>query len=613
MNTTYPLIHLFGKTFNVPSYQRGYRWTKIEVNELLNDLYEFLRNKQNGRFYCLQPIVLKKIGENEYDLIDGQQRLTTLYLILSFLEDSRFEDNYNQELFKLNYTTRDNCRQFLEEKRFANGIDDTNIDYHYMCLAYEAITNWFAGQPGAKSKMTALLMDSDEDENRNVKLIWYEIGPEENPIEAFVRLNIGKIPLTDAELIKALLLQSDKYSDSKRDTIRRRLFEIASEWDQIEYNLQKEEVWYFINDRPKDTPTHIDFIFDLIADQENQFEERPEKHATYHIISKYLSDVLAKNKTTMNGDAGMLHAVELFWEKVTNYYNYIMEWYGERDLFHYIVYLINEKGKGNIDVLIEASKVMTKTEFKVYLRKQIKDGLDYRRTRKNRYGKQIPVTFETLVYETEEGRNDKAQILKILLLHNIITTQNSEKELARFPFNLYKKVGAKKRWSLEHIHARKIEPITDREKQNLWMNDHMISLRSIDSENHKSLIKQLQNTVNMEKIEQELFDQLVEKVAKVYQRATELDEKEVHLIGNMCLIDAELNSHLNRSMFDVKREKIKQREIDGCYIPICSRNAFLKAYSVYPKNTAFWDRKDREAYISHMKTTLNPFIQDDWK
>jgi hypothetical protein len=458
-------------------------------------------------------------------------------------------------------------------------------------------------------------MDDDEDDNRNVKLIWYEIGFDENPIDAFIRLNIGKIPLTDAELIKALLLQSDKYSAENKNDITRRLFEIASQWDQIEYNLQKEEIWYFINDKPKETPTHIDFIFDLIADQEqdNYFDTRPEKHATYHIISAYLADQLTENKKNHPGDAGMLHAVESFWEKVTNYYNYITEWYGERDLYHYIGYLINERKKGEIDRLICVSQNRTKTAFKAYLKEEIKKTLDYKRTRKNRYGKTVPVMFEDLAYETLDGKNDKGQILKILLLHNIISTQNSDKELARFPFNLFKKVRNKQRWSLEHIHARNIEPITDIEKQRLWLGDHIISLRSIDAVMHKSIIRQMETMKAAERIEQESFDQMVGNVAKIYQSYTDIDKDAVHLIGNMCLIDADLNSHLNRSMFDVKREKIKQREIDGNYIPICSRNAFLKAYSYFPKNTAFWDKDDRDAYLKNIKKTLKDFLQDDWK
>lgn len=63
-------------SFYIPSYQRGYRWSETEVVRLLDDIY------QNGKKnYCLQPVVVRKKGDH-YELIDGQQRLTTLYLVI---------------------------------------------------------------------------------------------------------------------------------------------------------------------------------------------------------------------------------------------------------------------------------------------------------------------------------------------------------------------------------------------------------------------------------------------------------------------------------------------------------------------------------------------------
>jgi hypothetical protein len=53
---------LMGRAFHISSYQRGYRWTEVEVKALLDDLWEFARRRpDNNEFYCLQPIVLKEI------------------------------------------------------------------------------------------------------------------------------------------------------------------------------------------------------------------------------------------------------------------------------------------------------------------------------------------------------------------------------------------------------------------------------------------------------------------------------------------------------------------------------------------------------------------------
>ena len=76
-----PVSDLFGYDFFVPSYQRGYRWTSVQVRELLEDLYDFAEEKHsNDSYYCLQPVIVKK-RDNKWELVDGQQRLTALWLI----------------------------------------------------------------------------------------------------------------------------------------------------------------------------------------------------------------------------------------------------------------------------------------------------------------------------------------------------------------------------------------------------------------------------------------------------------------------------------------------------------------------------------------------------
>ena len=82
-----PINDLLGEQFCIPAYQRGYRWTPQQVTDLLDDLDAFLsRNtKEDGEFYCLQPVVVMARRDGSWELIDGQQRLTTLYLIMAAL------------------------------------------------------------------------------------------------------------------------------------------------------------------------------------------------------------------------------------------------------------------------------------------------------------------------------------------------------------------------------------------------------------------------------------------------------------------------------------------------------------------------------------------------
>ncbi len=618
MSQTIPLIDFLGDVskdkaphkFIIPHYQRGYRWEEQEVTELLDDLWTFCKDLDSGDFYCIQPIVVLKNAENTYDVLDGQQRLTTLYLILSYLEERRYEDGYNQEIFSLNYQTRKDCETFLREKQFINKDDDSNIDYYHICKAYNTIDLWFKSEKhrGAKGKLIPILLDDNSKGNRNVRFIWYEVERNTKAIDVFIRLNVGKIPLTDAELTKALLLQGDKYNEKEIKFVERRLYEIASEWDTIEYAMQNHELWYFLNNQENGKPTHIEFIFDLIADnllkEKEYFDKKPIKHATFLILSEYLNDLLD------NEGLSRIESVENIWEHVTGYFEYFREWYNNRTLYHYIGYLIAQKGNYLIDTLIDEAKKKPKKEFIKYLESEIGKVIEVNKERKDTDGNKYKVTLEKLNYENEDQKtNDRPEILRILFMHNVHASLISDKEKARFPFNLYKKTKKKEKWSLEHIHAQNSQSIVNKTNQLIWLDDHIRSFENQKNIAFEKLIADMKSLKKKSEIEQEEFEAIENKVYAAIREDAGIDESKTHSISNLCLVDANTNSKLNNSVFDVKREKIKEREIQGNYIPVCTRNVFMKAYTEYPINNAYWTDSDREAYIKSIKNSYDYFIK----
>jgi uncharacterized protein with ParB-like and HNH nuclease domain len=124
--------------FLIPSYQRGYRWENDQVENLLDDLYEFICNTDSKKQkYCLQPVVVKKLPSGSYEVLDGQQRLTTIYILLR-----RLKKNINDiDLFSLEYATRPDSAAFLDGE-MDKGINDQNPDYYYMSKAYARIDKW---------------------------------------------------------------------------------------------------------------------------------------------------------------------------------------------------------------------------------------------------------------------------------------------------------------------------------------------------------------------------------------------------------------------------------------------------------------------------------------
>ena len=276
---------LLKSNFFIPSYQRGYRWTEQQVTDLLNDINEFspkeIPNTNEKTWYCLQPIVVKQKDENEWNVIDGQQRLTTTFLILHYLNQG-YTANRQKKLFGLKYETRENSADYLQKELNGETINDTNIDYYFISSAYKTVCDWF------KSKGEQFDVNTFESKfNFSTKVIWYETSTNDDSIDIFTRINSGKIPLTNAELIKALFLNSSNFVKADSEKLRLKQLEIASEWDRIEYALQDDSFWYFINKNENNLATRIEFIFNLMSDKPSD-----DKYSTFHFFNEKFKGLL---------------------------------------------------------------------------------------------------------------------------------------------------------------------------------------------------------------------------------------------------------------------------------------------------------------------------------
>ena len=210
--------------FYVPAYQRGYRWGEIEVRRLLDDIWE-----SRDKPYYLQPVVVKRHGD-EWELVDGQQRLTTLFLIFQYMKSERLQSSGAD--YSLRYETRADSAAYLQ------GLDPDlsrkNIDFFHIYEAYQCISEWFDAHEGRRQYVANKFYDALFE---HVRVIWYEAADDLDAATLFTRLNVGRIPLTDAELVKALLLSRSRGSLGVTD----RALEIAAQWDVIERDLRDPE------------------------------------------------------------------------------------------------------------------------------------------------------------------------------------------------------------------------------------------------------------------------------------------------------------------------------------------------------------------------------------
>lgn len=83
----YPLAKIFSSDFDysIPSYQRPYAWTEVQAGELFSDLIDFFEKEKDDTYFLGSIVLIKDEGKPHAEVIDGQQRLTTLTILLSAL------------------------------------------------------------------------------------------------------------------------------------------------------------------------------------------------------------------------------------------------------------------------------------------------------------------------------------------------------------------------------------------------------------------------------------------------------------------------------------------------------------------------------------------------
>ena len=571
MNNVIPIEELLEKKFLIPAYQRGYRWEKEQVIDLLEDIKEFSqKQREENEFYCLQPLVVKKLDKSEscyseYEVLDGQQRLTTILLILknialreSKIEEYTLGESLDSKLFEINYETRSNSKAFLSRKALEMKEDSNQcIDYHYIYQAVEVIDNWFKDKETRPNKRSIF----DYDFIKNTKVIWYEVDKNENVIDAFTRLNMGKIKLTNAELIKSLFLNSSNFIDTNKESIRLKQLEISSEWDNIEYSLHNEELWGFIYSSKNKYVTRIEYILDLISGKDKKENKDKGENFTFSYFNKKLKGLKNKDKedTIYNN-----------WITIKRYFQIIEDWYNDKRYYHKVGYLLATGS--DLSLIIEEWR-KDRINFDSYINEEIKNKIKIRTT------DELKKSLSEIVYKNGPVKN-------ILLLHNILTICK-DNNTYRFSFDKYKL----DKWDVEHIHATADE-INDEKKGQAWLDATREFIKNIDLFNR------------MEKYDIETFNKLQEEVFSYLGEGNDN-------IGNLCLLDSSTNRSYGCAVYADKRKTILDKCKNGNFIPICTQNVFNKFYSSNVENMIIWDKMAQNDYKDDIELTISKFLKNE--
>ena len=642
---------LLDKKYYIPEYQRGYRWEKTQVLDLLQDLYAFFIGDTKGQFYCLQPIVVKEKQMNNelwYEVIDGQQRLTTIRIIMQIY------DQLNSNMFTtishkytIMYATRPDMVDIFESIKIVPPtasspatIDEIPskwshmIDSVYIYNAAKTVLKWFMEDLSRVGVFSQYFYQTADSGTKSVQVVWYETNEEKEPHDIFNRMNSLKVELSCSELIRSLFLSKttkfdlgslDGFSDSLREEIQKERFtnkqtSINEKWDELEQQMKDKDFQSFLTKRSDTGRNSIGLLFDLISGKyasdkaaKCEFLQLRKDDELYTYL--YFKKLIDKDNDAWNT-----------WERVLSVFDKLQYWYHDRDLYHRIGFLNAIASPGTEDDVICSllnSKIKRSVLKEQHMVNLIKDAMTLP---KDKGTNQPIVSLEQLRYDVSTHYK---YIKKLLLLYNVETTRLQKEgnffSFDRFRYN-YKIVNGKeeradKTWTLEHIHAQNSDCLPDNNKDSWykWIvcNKEALKKMSLGSpeltQEQKNIIEALERdepicrskTYGYDKIKA-LFDD----VARFYDLLDAKADKAVavHQLSNMTLLDLEQNAMVGKSPFEVKRQLICNEISSNKYYPICTQKVFLKMYDQEELQIHSWGQRDRILYYEDIKKKLAPYI-----
>ena len=592
----YPIKKIFDeKKYIIPAYQRGYKWEAKDVTRLLDDIAAFEPNEELDLFYCLQNITLVKANKNDggdlsYNVVDGQQRLTTLIVILSFLQEYQIikdKIKYNvrsqTEDFICNYLYKEsNLGEISDWDSFLKYCDENGKDYDYQDIfylfqSYKTVSQWFKDHPDRETMKNKIL--------DNVKMI-VNLTQNVEEQDLFENLNGKRVPLDGADLIRAIIItrvakqevvefegtiKANVILNERRIRIGMALDEMNRWWSQSEVSTYFR---YFAKEAKVEAGSTVAFNDDI--------------YPINHLFKLY---VLAFGNGNLSMDTFEKESVEDgFFDKLVDFHRTLQDWYGDQKLYHLILFAylygaISDNGKKqslSFKKIYGTWKEKSKREFINWLKERIQENAE----------------IKDLISEKDETKNESrafeenyfdSRYICIYVLLDIIDILKSPNRINRLPARNFKDADE----DLEHIFPQ--TPIGDRVKASVKQKQTQILIQYVKTINNYYIegegMQIDENAINWDnenwrKTTKELINEKLKKVIPI------------NSLGNICLLHRNVNRGYGNDFFLDKRIDVMRKSQDGLYVRPHVYDAFNKVFLKREQNSigvdkmTGWDKSD---------------------
>lgn len=537
--------------------------------------------------------------------MDGQQRLTTLTVILSYLNEYELINE------KLQYNVRKETEEFLKEYIFKPNelkniqnweqfLENTSIkgkdydyqDVFYLFNAYKAIQTWFETYPNSVTAMKDKILN-------HVKLI-VNLPKNIEEQELFENLNRKRVPLDGADLIRALIITrvAKKEIGDIDDSIKQNV--LINE-RRVKIGLMLDRINHWWADENKKNYFHQFTKESKVPDEESiSFND-----VTYPINHLYKLYVLAYGEGVLDMEFfekkviedGFLDELQLLQRTMDN-------WCNDKELYHLILFTsiyarekIKEEPVLSFKELLHQWKKLYRKDFIRFLKKRIAS----------------TEVFNDLINQTERCKeeNEKTAFLEnwydnklitVSVLLDIISILSSNSTcLPARHFKAYKE-------DLEHIFPQTPvgDRIKDKIKQTQILKEYIDIINQSLSEEEKININDCDIDWENQNWKDDIKFRINNRIEKVIP---------VNSLGNMCVLHESVNRGYGNDFFLEKRIDIMRKSQEGFFIRPHVYDAFNKIFlerhdeSIDMKMMNRWDRSDilarREYIIKRISNFLN--------
>lgn len=552
--------------YHIASYQRGYKWGSDEngaVSILLEDLKTaFLKSKNNQRMsdYYLQYITLKKDEQTKYlEVIDGQQRLTTLSIFLSVF--STILDIPNIAHARLDYAVRSNFfKNYIYNKNELdklltmqwNHVNGLVFDEHTIINNQDTFYIFHALKKTNTFLLTFDRMELEEFYNYILHhvLIIVNVVEHVSSERVFSNLNSNKVPLTESELIKALFitrygrLNQGIEKKTFREVQEQRLV-LGRRWDEIENWVNDERVKSFYFNK------NVDPMFGFLT-----------------LVAKSIENKKFEERTNHNELFNFFNDIDIVKIKEQLYHVYwiLKDWLDDSIIYNRLGFIFFHRGaKKDISDYIDQFNYNSKQIFYNLLLEEIKQLL--------------AIDIEGVDYA-----EDREAIHKILLAVNVFSSDKK--------FDFYKFLDEK--WTLEHIF-----PQTPEGKKNILTDQDKKYIIDLVNKEDKKRVKELLAKEKRNKNEKDEYKEALIKSGYI------------HSLGNLCLLSNVDNILNGCGFYEEKRTKILKRIKNGGFVPSHTIEVFTKSiFEEQPGDFTRWTKENIESHRLVLGERLEELLKE---